>query len=98
MAAKLVNKASKAFSRAESPMSDGCIIFSRDTITATLPGARIMSKRQIILLSLIMLFPLAISAQDAKQELDNQLWEAARKGDVVAVKTLLDKGANVNAK
>ena len=57
-----------------------------------------MSKRQIILLSLIMLFPLAISAQDAKQELDNQLWEAARKGDVVAVKTLLDKGANVNAK
>lgn len=45
-----------------------------------------------------MVFPLAISAQDARQELDNQLWEAARKGDVVAVKTLLDKGANVNAK
>ena len=31
-------------------------------------------------------------------ELDQQLWEAARKGDAVAVKTLLDKGANVNAK
>lgn len=57
-----------------------------------------MSKRKTILLSLIMLFPLAISAQDARQELDNQLWEAARKGDVVSVKALLDKGANINAK
>ncbi len=57
-----------------------------------------MSKRKIILLSLILVFSLAIRAQDARQELDNQLWEAARKGDVVAVKTLLDKGANVNAK
>src|SRR5918998_1546361 len=79
-------------------MRDGYITFSRDTITATLPRAKIMSKRKIILLSLIMVFPLAISAQDARQELDNQLWEAARKGDVVAVKALLGKGANVNAK
>lgn len=37
-------------------------------------------------------------AQDAKQALNDQLWEAARKGDAVAVKALLDKGADVNAK
>ncbi|HVF54891.1 MAG TPA: ankyrin repeat domain-containing protein [Pyrinomonadaceae bacterium] len=37
-------------------------------------------------------------AQDAKQALNDQLFEAARKGDAVAVKALLDKGADVNAK
>jgi ankyrin repeat protein len=50
---------------------------------------------RISLLSLfIILFPLAISAQD----LNEDLWAAARKGDAQAVKTLLAKGADVNAK
>jgi len=33
-----------------------------------------------------------------KQELNDQLYEAVRKGDVAAVTSLLDKGADVNAK
>jgi ankyrin repeat protein len=37
-------------------------------------------------------------AQDPKKELNDQLFEAARKGDATAVAALLDKGADVNAK
>ena len=36
--------------------------------------------------------------QDPKQALNDQLFEAARKGDATAVTALLDKGADVNAK
>src|SRR4030095_6836724 len=36
--------------------------------------------------------------QNAKQELNDQLWEAARRGDAAGVTALLDKGADVNAK
>jgi ankyrin repeat protein len=57
-----------------------------------------MSSKRIILLSILLVFPLAARAQDAKQALNDQLWEAARKGDAVAVKAALDKGADVNAK
>lgn len=46
----------------------------------------------------LMLHPVAVIAQDPKQELNDQLWEAARKGDAAAVGALLDKGADVNAK
>ena len=42
--------------------------------------------------------PLPAIAQGTRQELNDQLWEAARKGDAVAVKSLLDKGADVNAR
>ena len=37
-------------------------------------------------------------AQDPKQELNDQFYEAVRKGDAAAVTALLDKGADVNAK
>jgi ankyrin repeat protein len=37
-------------------------------------------------------------AQNPKQELNDQLFEAARKGDAPAVTALLDKGADVNAR
>lgn len=36
--------------------------------------------------------------QNTKQELNDQLFEAVRKGDAAAVTALLDKGADVNAK
>ena len=37
-------------------------------------------------------------AQDPKQALNDQLYEAVRRGDVAGVTALLDKGADVNAK
>jgi hypothetical protein len=40
----------------------------------------------------------AVFGQDAKKELNDQYWEAVRKGDLAAVTALLDKGAEVNAK
>lgn len=46
----------------------------------------------------IMLMPLTLVAQNSKLELDDQLWEATRKGDLAAVTALLDKGVDVNAK
>jgi len=62
-----------------------------------------MNIRQAILLLGLLLFPLAIAAQDSKpadpkQALNDQLFEAARKGDAAAVTDLLDRGADVNAK
>lgn len=59
-----------------------------------------MTLRSFILLALLVLTAGAgaAAAQDAKQALNEQLWEAARKGDPAEVKTLLDKGADVNAK
>ncbi len=53
----------------------------------------------LVLLLLAAASPLAAYSQDAaKQTLNDQFYEAVRKGDPVAVKTLLDKGADVNAK
>ncbi|HKQ52326.1 MAG TPA: ankyrin repeat domain-containing protein, partial [Pyrinomonadaceae bacterium] len=57
-----------------------------------------MSLRRIILLAVLTALPLVTHAQEARRELDDQLWEAARKGDAAAVAALLDKGADVNAK
>lgn len=37
-------------------------------------------------------------AQDQKQQLNEQMYEAVRRGDAAAVTALLDKGADVNAK
>src|SRR5215510_14365254 len=45
---------------------------------------------------LVLLFPQ--NATNPKQELNDQLYEAVRKGDAPAVTALLDKGADVNAK
>lgn len=69
-----------------------------------------MKLRRITLLLLLLCaaLPLAAHAQDAakpdakpdaaRQALNDQLYEAARKGDVAEVKSLLDKGADVDAK
>jgi hypothetical protein len=57
-----------------------------------------MKLKQIILVLLVVLAPSTVLAQNAQQELNDQFWEAVRKGDVAAVTALLDKGAEVNAK
>lgn len=51
-----------------------------------------------LLLAVLLLAPLVVYAQDTKQALNDQFFEAARKGDVADVTALLDKGADVNAK
>lgn len=53
--------------------------------------------QKIVLLSLIALL-VPQTQTNPKQELNDQLYEAVRKGDVAAVTALLDKGADVNAK
>jgi ankyrin repeat protein len=53
--------------------------------------------RKVFLFSLMaLLFPQAQT--NSKQELNDQLYEAVRKGDVAAVTAALDRGADVNAK
>ena len=54
-------------------------------------------KKRLFLFALLLV-PMAALAQDAKQALNDQFWEAARKGDAAMVTSLLDKGADVNAK
>jgi hypothetical protein len=52
---------------------------------------------KLVLLSLAALLPLQ-TATPSKQELNDQLFEAVRKGDVAAATSALDRGADVNAK
>ena len=58
-----------------------------------------MKIRRQFFLALFLLFG-SISAlgQNPKQELNDKFWEAVRKGDLAAVTSLLDQGAEVNAK
>ena len=53
-----------------------------------------MPTRRLALMALVLLCPLCVSAQDKSEE----FFAAARKGDTAAVKALLDKGVDVNAK
>src|SRR5262245_59854886 len=48
--------------------------------------------------SISLLLLLILSSSAVSQELSESLWSAARKGDAAAVKVLLAKGADVNAK
>lgn len=57
-----------------------------------------MTLRLLIVLCLTLLMATAAVAQDPKKALNEEMWEAARKGDVAAVTAALDKGADVNAK
>ncbi len=58
-----------------------------------------MKVRLVIFLSFtLLLSSVAVFGQDVKKELNDQFWEAVRKGDLAAVTALLDKGADVNAK
>lgn len=53
--------------------------------------------QKVLLFSLLALF-FQQTATDPKQALNDQLFEAVRKGDVAAVTAALDRGADVNAK
>ncbi len=53
-----------------------------------------MTRTRITILLIALLIPLLASAVDINQE----LIKAAEKGDTAAVKALLDRGADVNAK
>lgn len=58
-----------------------------------------MTLRQLTLLFHLLLLTSFVSfAQNPKQQLNDQLFEAARKGDATAVAALLDQGAEVNSK
>jgi ankyrin repeat protein len=58
-----------------------------------------MRLRRTATLALLLAFLQTLAwAQDPKQALNDQLWEAARTGDAAQVKALLDRGADVNAK
>ena len=51
-----------------------------------------------VFISVLLYFRARPSPKTPKQELNDQLYEAVRKGDLAAVTALLDKGADVNAK
>lgn len=53
--------------------------------------------QKVFLLSLVALL-FSQDAAPSKQQLNDQLYEAVRKGDTAAVTALLDRGADVNAK
>jgi len=55
----------------------------------------VLQKVFLFLLAGLLFFQ---TATPSKQELNDQLYEAVRKGDVAAVKSALDRGADVNAK
>jgi hypothetical protein len=55
-----------------------------------------MTRQRNLLLSLLLLF--ATLQVASAQDLGEQLFEAARRGDAAAVKALLDKGVDVNTK
>ncbi len=57
-----------------------------------------MLPRQFATLCLTFFLTILTSTQTTKQELNDQMWEATRRGDATAVAALLDKGADVNAK
>lgn len=54
--------------------------------------------KAILLIFLLLLAATPALAQDAKQQLNDQMYEAVRRGDAASVTALLDKGADVNAK
>jgi hypothetical protein len=69
------------------------------TAAATKDGVKTMTLTRITLAALLALALAATAvAQDPKQALNEQLYEAARKGDAAEVKAVLDRGADVNAR
>jgi outer membrane protein assembly factor BamB len=61
-------------------------------------GADMLPIRQIVFLAAMDIFVLAAATANAKDDARESLWAAVRNGESTAVKTLLDKRADVNAK
>jgi hypothetical protein len=57
-----------------------------------------MTRKLCLLLALALVLPPIIASAQDKQKLNEDLWEAVRRGDAPAVKSLLDRGADVNAR
>ena len=57
-----------------------------------------MTFKPLVLPIILVTATMSVAAQAGNPSLNDQMWEAARKGDAVAVAALLDKGADVNAK
>jgi ankyrin repeat protein len=57
-----------------------------------------MLRPMIVLILALFFVSTPAPAQNAQQELNDQMWEAVRKGDMAMATALLDKGADVNAK
>ena len=55
-------------------------------------------RRDFLLLFILLFACVAVPGQTSKQALNDQLYEAVRKGDLALVTSLLDQGADVNAK
>jgi len=55
-------------------------------------------RREFLLSVIVLLGSVAAFGQTSKQTVNDQLYEAVRKGDLAAVTALLDQGADVNAK
>src|SRR4030095_5333613 len=51
-----------------------------------------------LLLSILVFSSVLVFGQTSKQELNDQFFEAVRKGELANVTALLDKGVDVNAK
>lgn len=56
------------------------------------------SKGNVLVLATVLFLSCVVLGQNSKQELNDQFWEAVRKGETANVTALLDKGADVNAK
>src|SRR5678815_5173990 len=60
---------------------------------------RLTSIILLIMAALLVSIPAAAqNAPNAQQQLNDEMWEAVRQGNVALVTSLLDKGADVNAK
>lgn len=55
-------------------------------------------RREFLLAVIVLLGSTLVFGQTPKQSLNDQLYEAVRRGDLAAVTSLLDQGADVNAK
>jgi hypothetical protein len=65
---------------------------ARGRLTIAKRGVEIMTYMQFVVFALVLLIPLI-----GQCDVNTDLIEAAKKGDIIRVKTSLDKGANVNA-
>src|SRR5262245_62024054 len=74
------------------------VLIHRTRFDTVPPDARSAMKRRLLLTVAILSVGLGLSAADTKQADRDALWAAVRNSDTKAIKSALDKGADVNAK